>query len=64
MNINQADELSKIALDTVRELQDELQDGWYEEALQKLGIKKRKVVPPEEFYSTEFPNEVEEPDND
>lgn len=25
--------------------------------------KKRKVVPPEEFYSTEYPNEYERPAN-
>lgn len=60
-SLDQADRLSIIALDVVRELRDELQDGELDAAIAAMDEpegKRRKVVSPEEFYSTEFPNVV------
>ncbi len=46
----QAEERLPIIIDVLTEIRDELQKPWDT-------AKKRKIVPAEEFYSNEYPNE-------
>lgn len=60
--LSDAERKLAIMHDVLNEIKDELQDGWYEEALANLkGKGRRKITPPDEFYDTEFPNVIEEP---
>lgn len=56
--LDEQDRLTTIALDVARELREELSGDWHLEAIGK----KKKVVPPEEFYQDEYPNEYEAPE--